>query len=140
MDRSETGGPGHRTWRLRSIWSYRNSGRFYVECRNDSKPGNERWYYDQAQGRLVGYDRYYHQLLGSFGPDGFTPAGEQPGERFQGELRYRRMIAGTALPSPFLAFPGRVYTVDFARRTIRTLFTPAAGETVTYAQSIARIT
>ena len=58
-----------------NFWSYRNSGRFYVECINDSKPGNERWYYDQAKGRLVGHDVYYHQFLGSFGPDGFAPAG-----------------------------------------------------------------
>ncbi len=69
-------------------WSYRNSGRFYVECRNGTRPAKERWYYDQAQGRLVGYDVYYHQLVGSLGPNGFTPAGAQLGERFQGELRY----------------------------------------------------
>jgi hypothetical protein len=113
-------------------WSYRNSGRFYVECKNGSKPGNERWYYDQAQGRLVGYDVYYHQLLGSLGPNGFTPAGGQSGERFQGELRYENDRWG---PSYFQlpAFPGSVYTVDLARRTIRSLFTPRAGETVTWA-------
>ena len=70
-------------------WSYRNPGRFYVECKNDSKPGNEVWYFDQAEGRLVGYDKSYHQLVGRFGPDGFTPAGVRPGERFHGELRYR---------------------------------------------------
>jgi hypothetical protein len=112
-------------------WSYRNSGRFYVECNNDSKPGNELWYYDQIQGRLVGYDRSYHQFLGSFGPDGFTPAGRPASERFQGELRYRSN-RWHAAKLGYQAFSDGVYSVDYARRTIRKLFTPAAGETVTY--------
>ncbi len=120
-------------------WSYRNRGRFYVEYENDSKPGNEVWYFDQAEGRLVGYDRSYHQLVGRFGPDGFTPAGVRPGERFHGELRYRtRGLSGGGLHGqigPCLVCSDGVYTVDFARRTIRTLFTPAAGETVTYGSS-----
>ena len=55
--------------------SYRNDGRFYVEYKNDSKPGNERWFYDQIEGRLVGYDRFFHHFLGSFGPDGFARPG-----------------------------------------------------------------
>jgi hypothetical protein len=112
--------------------SYRNSGRFYVRCINDSKPGNERWYYDHARGRLFGYDVSYHQLLGSFGPDGFSPAGRESQERFLGEFRYR-CAPTMAKPSEYLIFPGRVYTVDFARRTIRALFTPPAGETVAFA-------
>jgi hypothetical protein len=112
-------------------WSYRNSGRFYVECKNETKPATERWYYDQAEGRLVGYDVYYHQLLGSLGPNGFAPPG-QPGERFQGELRYTNRRWGPALFN-LPTFPGRVYKVDLARRTIRSLFTPRAGETVTRA-------
>jgi hypothetical protein len=113
-------------------WSYRNSGRFYVKCSNDSKPGKERWYYDHAQGRLVGYDLYYHHLLGSFGPDGFTPAGRQLVDRFQGDLRYRSK-PDMGMQLEYLAFPDRVYTVDYARRTIRTFFTPPAGETVSFA-------
>ena len=112
--------------------SYRNSGRFYVRCVNDSKPGNERWYYDHARGRLCGYDAYYHQLLGSFGPDGFSPADRQPAERFAGEFRYR-CAPSMARPSQYLIFPGRVYTVDFARRTIRAIFAPPVGETVAFA-------
>ena len=120
-------------------WSYRSRGRFYVEYENDSKPGNEVWYFDQAEGRLVGYDKSYHQLVGRFGPDGFTPAGVRPGERFHGELRYRtRGFFGSGLygqMGPCLVCSDVVYTVDFARRTIRTLFTPAAGETVTFGNS-----
>ena len=112
-------------------WSYRNCSRFYVEYKNDSTPGNEVWYFDQAEGRLVGYDKTYHQLVGRFGPDGFTPAGVRPGEHFHGELRYRtrRWHADT---NSYLVCSDGVYTIDFARRTIRTFFTPAAGETVTY--------
>jgi hypothetical protein len=115
-------------------WSYRNSGRFYVECTNGSKPGNERWYYDQAQRRLVGYDKFYHQQVGGFGPDGFSPVGRSTGERFLGELRYRtnRWHAGKL---EYLAFSDGVFSVDYARRTIRTLFAPAAGETVTFGRS-----
>jgi hypothetical protein len=113
-------------------WSYRNRGRFYVEFNNDSKPGNEVWYFDQTEGRLVGYDRFYHQLVGRFGPDGFTPAGVRPGERFHGELRYYTRSRWYAEAPPYLVCSDGVYTVDLARRTIRTFFTPAAGETVTF--------
>jgi hypothetical protein len=110
-------------------WGYRHNGRFYVQCRNSSTPGNEKWYFDHAHGRLLGFDAYHHQLLGSFGPYGFKPAGEKPGERFQGELRY---VANKSqyMTSDFLIFPGGVYGVDFGGRSIRMFFTPAEGETV----------
>jgi hypothetical protein len=112
--------------------SYRNPGRFYVEYENDSKPGREEWFYVPDQGRLVGYDADFHQFLGSFGPDGFAPAGSPPGERFQGELRYLTRL-WQAVPPPYMAFPGGVYDVDFSRRTTRALFTPPGGETVRWA-------
>ncbi len=114
-------------------WSYRNSGRFYIVCTIEPMPGQEIWYYDQTQRRLLGFDSILHQSLGSFGPAGFTPAGQQPGKPFQGALRYRSS-RWQAPPQHFLAFPDRVYTVNFGRRTIRTLFAPAAGETVTFAR------
>jgi len=112
-------------------WSYRNSGRFYVECRNDSTPGDEIWFFDRTLRRLVGYDYMLHQFLGSIGPDGFTPPGDQPGQGFPGELRYRttRWRAGRM---ECLAFSDGVYSVDYTRRAIRTIFTPPAGETVTF--------
>jgi hypothetical protein len=113
-------------------WSYRNNGRFYVRCSNDSKPGQEVWYYDQARRRLFGYDKVFHHSLGSFGPDGFCPAGQQPGERFRGELRYRSNRWSTR-HTEYLTFSDGVYMVDFARRKIRSFFTPAPGETVTFA-------
>jgi hypothetical protein len=113
------------------FWSYRNSGRFYVKCSNDSKPDNERWYYDHARGRLFGYDVFYNQCLGSFGPNGFAPAGEPANERFPGELRYR-CAPTKARPSHYLVFPGCAYAVDFARRTIRTLFAAPTGETLSF--------
>ena len=57
------------------------------------------------------------------------PRPAQPGERFHGELRYhnRRWRSVRML---FLAFPDRVYTVDFGRRALRSLFTARAGDNV----------
>ncbi len=113
------------------FWSYRNSGRFYVKCSNDSKPDNERWYYDHARGRLFGYNVFYHQSLGSFGPNGFTPAGVPANDRFLGELRYR-CAPTRAKSSQYLVFPAHAYSVDFARRSICTLFTAPASETLSW--------
>src|SRR5262249_32138558 len=114
-------------------WSYRNSGRFYVRCSSEPMPGQEIWYYDQIDRRLVGFDSIMHQSLGSFGPDGFTPAGAQPGKPFHGDLRYRTS-RWQAEPQHFLAFPDRVYSVDFSRRSIRVLFAPAPAEIVNFAR------
>jgi hypothetical protein len=113
--------------------SYRNPGRLFVEYGNDSMSGKEAWWYAPDQGRLLGYDAKYHQFLGSFGPDGFVPAGEQPREHFQGELLYPTRLWNAYAPN-YLAFPGGVYDVDFSRRTVRTLFTAAPGETVLWAR------
>jgi hypothetical protein len=112
--------------------SYRNKGRYYVKYSNDTRPIEEHWYYAPEQGRLLGYDAEFGQFLGSFGPDGFAPAGRAPGERFQGEVSYPTRLWDAWSPA-YLAFPGRVYDVDFSRRTIRTLFTPPAGEAVVWA-------
>lgn len=112
-------------------WGYRNNGRFYVRCVNDSKPSNERWMYDHVSGRLLGYDVYYNQLLGSFGPNGFTPAGQQPDERFHKALRFRSNPR-RGLPVEFLIFPDAVYTVDLSRRAIRRIFASPTGESVAY--------
>lgn len=109
--------------------SYRNPGRFYVEYRNETAPGREHWYYAAAEGRLFGYDAEFKQFLGSFGPDGFVPAGQPAGERFHGEIRYPTRL-WTAYRPDFLTFPGGVYAVDFSRRALRKLFTPVPGETV----------
>jgi hypothetical protein len=113
-------------------WSYRNNGRFYIKCVNDSVPWQEVWYYDHARRRLFGYDKVFHHSLGSFGPDGFSPAGQQPGDRFRGELRYRSNRWDTRR-TEYLTFSDGVYAVDFARRKIRSFFAPPAGETVTFA-------
>jgi hypothetical protein len=113
--------------------SYRNSGRFYVECTNDSKPDDEIWYFDQSKRRLFGFDDVMHQSLGSFGPDAFTAPGRQQGESFPGELIYRS-TRWQAVSQKFLAFPEVVYLVNFYERTLRTFFTPIAGEAVTFAR------
>jgi hypothetical protein len=109
--------------------SYRNPGRFYMRYYNESTPTNEAWFYAPHEGRLLGYDAVFHQFLGSFGPDGFVPAGRPPGERFSGRPRCPTRL-WEAFPPAYLVFPGGVYDVDFARRTIRKLFTPAEGDAV----------
>jgi hypothetical protein len=114
-------------------WSYRNSSRFYVFCTNESSPTDELWFYDAFRRRVFGYDPILHYCVGSIGPDGFVPPGEEPRERFQGELCYQS-TRWQGEPQPFLAFPGAVYGVHFGRRKIRMLFTPARGETVTSAE------
>jgi len=115
-------------------WSYRNNGRFYIKCLNDSTPSQEVWYYDQGRRRLFGYDKVFHNSLGSFGPDGFASTGQQPGDCFHGELRYRSN-RWNSRRTEYLTFSDGVYAVDFTRRAIRLFFTPHSGETVTFADS-----
>jgi hypothetical protein len=109
--------------------SYRSPGRFSVRCRNESSSGDERWFYVPDEGHLLGYDGRSRRLIGSCGPDGFVQAGQQPKERFQGEL-YDSSFLYEDDPVFYLAFPGGVYTPDFARHTIHTLFAPSDGQTV----------
>jgi hypothetical protein len=109
--------------------SYRNPGRFLVRYANETRPGSEQWCYVPDQGRLLGYDIPSRRLIGSIGPDGFVPPGQPPRERFQGEPSHASFLY-EAGPAAYLDLSGRVYTVNFARRTVRTLFTPAEGETV----------
>jgi hypothetical protein len=112
--------------------SYRNTGASLVKYANETKPGNEEWWYVPAQGRLLGYDKHSKLLIGSFGPEGFAAPDEQPRDRFEGEIDHisRDYLSRTRA---YLAFPGGVYTVDFRKRALRTLFVPAAGETVLWA-------
>jgi hypothetical protein len=109
--------------------SYRRPGRVSLRCRNDSSSGDERWFYVPEEGLLRGYDGRSRRLIGSCGPDGFVPAGQEPPQRFHGEAYHTAFLYDTS-PAYFLSLPGGVYALDFARHTIRTLFTPAAGETV----------
>jgi hypothetical protein len=112
--------------------SYRNSNVSLVKYGNETKPGNEEWWFVPAQGRLLGYDKHSKLLIGSFGPDGFAAPDEQPRDRFEGEI-YHVSRDYLSRASAYLAFPGGVYTADFRKRTLRTLFIPAAGETVLWA-------
>jgi hypothetical protein len=114
--------------------SYRSPGRFLVEFGNESKPGDEAWWYVPPEGRLLGYDRTTKHFLGSFGPDGYCPPEEHPGGRFQGELLSCFTVFYLAWNGDdYLVFPGGVYDVDFRKRTVQPLFVPAAGETVRWA-------
>jgi hypothetical protein len=109
--------------------SYRSAGRFSVRCRNESSSGDERWFYVPEEGLLRGYDGLSKRLIGSGGPDGFVPADREPRGRFHGDAYHPTFLyeTGTAY---FLSLPGGVYALDFARHTIRTLFTPPEGQTV----------
>jgi hypothetical protein len=115
-----------------STRSYRNNNRAVVKYANESRPGNEEWWFVPDRGRLVGYDKQSNQLLGSFGPDGFLPPEEPAGQRFQGDLSYISQLYWARV-APYLAFPGGVYTVNFRKRTVHKLYAPAAGETVLWA-------
>jgi hypothetical protein len=120
------------TWTFRSR-SYRNTGRVFVEYENETLVGDEEWFYVPDQGRLVGYDAKHRLPIGSYGPDGFVPAGEQTRERFPGELVYHTDL-WEVLPPNCLTFAGGVYDIDFGRHTLQTLFTPPEGETVLVAR------
>src|SRR5262249_7855016 len=112
--------------------TYRSWNRFHIEHRNPTRPGNEDWYYVPDEGRLLGYDRQTKRFIGSFGSEGFVPPDEQPKERFAGKL-YHASNFPKAFTPDYLAFPGAVYRVDFRKRAVQTLFVPAAGETVLWA-------
>lgn len=110
--------------------SYRNRGRYFVSYTNSTTPGDEHWFYVPDQGRLLGYENESRRFLGSIGPDGFVAAGAAPRERFRGELlSYPSFLFDAGSPA-YLGFANGVYTVDFARRAARALFTPPAGERI----------
>jgi hypothetical protein len=115
-----------------STRSYRNCNRAVVKYGNESRPGNEEWWYVPDRGRLVGFDKQSNRLLGSFGPDGFLSPEGPSGQRFQGDLSFISQLY-RSLVGPYLAFPGGVYTVNFRKRTVHKLYTPADGETVLWA-------
>jgi hypothetical protein len=118
---------------LLKFQSYRNPGRWHVLYGNHTSSGAERWFYVAEQGRLLGYDRHSARLIGSIGPEGFAAVGQEPRERFPGEMAFYHCSPFQALPPDYLNFAGGVYTVDFARRTVQTLFTPSKGESVLWA-------
>ena len=62
----------------------------------------------------------------------FVAAAATTADRFQGPLQYPTKPY-QAVPPPYLVFPPGVYSVDYRRRTIRTLFGPTAGQTVMWA-------
>jgi hypothetical protein len=112
--------------------SYRHTCGALVKYANATKPGHEDWWYVPTQGRLMGYDKHTKRLIGSFGPDGFAAPDEQPRARFEGEMDHiTRDYLSRA--RDYLVFPGGVYTVNFRKRTLQTLFVPARGETVLWA-------
>jgi hypothetical protein len=112
--------------------SYRNNNHAIIKYGNESKPGNEEWWYVPTRGRLVGYDKQSNQPIGSFGPDGFRSPEDQSGQRFEGDLSYISQFYWARV-GPNLALPGGVYTVNFRKRTVHKLYAPVAGEIVLWA-------
>jgi len=120
----------HASWHRHR--SYRNPGRFFVWYLDESQGRNDFWWYVPDQGRVLGYDEEQKSFLGSYGPDGFAAPDQPPGERFQGDLCYMTRN-WEAFPVAYLAFPRTVYSIDFARRQVRTVYTAVEGETVVWA-------
>ncbi|SIO62749.1 hypothetical protein SAMN05444166_7138 [Singulisphaera sp. GP187] len=114
--------------------SYRNAGRFYMGCENNTSRDGERWFYVSDQRLLVGYDVRSSHVIGTCGPDGFVPAGKQPAARFEGEPYQHSFLLQTKAAER-LSFPEGVYLVDFGSRTVRKFYSPAEGETVLGAAS-----
>jgi hypothetical protein len=112
--------------------SYRNWNQSLVKYGNESKPGNEEWWYVPSRGRLLGYDKQSKQPLGSFGPDGFLPPDDSSGESFRGDLAFVSQFYSSRV-APYLAFSGGVYSVNFRKRTVQAFYVPVAGETVLWA-------
>jgi hypothetical protein len=109
--------------------SYRNPGRFFMGCENNTSRDGERWFYVSDQGLLAGYDVRSGRVIGSCGPDGFVPDGQQPAARFEGQP-YQDSFMFQTKPADRLSFPGGVYLVDFGSRTVRKLYSPAEGESI----------
>jgi hypothetical protein len=112
--------------------SYRSWNRTMMKHANDTKPGNENWFYVPDQRWLIGYDKVTKRPIGAFGPNGFARAGEEPTARFQGPL-YHASNFPEALARDYLAFPRCVYRVDFASRSVYPLFAAAEGQRVLWA-------
>jgi hypothetical protein len=112
--------------------SYRSWNRSLVKYANDTKPGNENWWYVPDQGLLIGYNKQTKRPIGAFGPTGFARPPDQPAARFQGPL-YHASNFPEALARDYLTFPGGVYRVDFDTRSLVTLFLPAVGQQVLWA-------
>jgi hypothetical protein len=112
--------------------SYRSCNRTLVKYGNDTKPGNENWWYVPELGWVVGYDKVTKRPIGSFGPSGFAPPSTQPAAHFEGPL-YHSSNFPEAIARDYLAFPGGVYRVDFGSRSLHTLYVPSPGQTVLWA-------
>jgi hypothetical protein len=97
----------------------------------------ERWYYVPDQARLLGYDRATRKLVGTFGPDGFVPAGHQSSEHFPGQLYYRYGYFVAIMQAlDFLPFSDSVYRISFPERTLQALVAPGQGQTILGAEPV----
>jgi hypothetical protein len=106
--------------------SYRTFSQHFVRISNQTTPHGESWGYVPSLGQVVGFDTINRQLIGRFGPDGFTAEGETPRSQFSGPLDYSPIRSNP----DYLTFPTGVYDLDFENRQVRAIFTPANGEYV----------
>jgi hypothetical protein len=93
-------------------------------------PVNEQWYYCRHEGLLLGYDVTKRELVGSIGPAGFVPAGQQPRERFEDALLDGSLSGQN---SDLLAFPTGLYRLSLARRRLEPVFSAVPAEPITLA-------
>jgi len=104
----------------------------YVRLIPSGGPGDEhvQWYYSYREGLLLGYDTVKRELVGSIGPGGFVPAGQQPKESFE-DAPLDGSLSGSNCD--LLAFPTGLYRVNLALRRLQPVFSAVPGEPITCA-------
>jgi hypothetical protein len=110
---------------------YRSESRFYEAL---DAPAYENWYYLHERGYGVGYGTRKSNLIGTFGPGGFSAPNDvtPPARRFEGRTAWLRSYdhyahAGSGRR---LTFRSGVYELDFDRRKVIAAFVPPAGDRV----------
>jgi hypothetical protein len=110
-------------------YSYRTPTPGMVGLRAIAKPGTRlrrHCVFDVQQGVIELYDPVTSTLLGTVGPQGYSPAGTLPEVRFPGAPMNPMTQGGTHT----LAFLSAVYWAELDLRRVRKLFTAAADDPV----------
>lgn len=104
------------------------SNKYFTPLWSDS---NTIWYYWRKNGRAVAYDTHTRRLVGSLGPNGFANGADGAGDRFcTDQLSLIYWLNLTDSPRKVLRTATSVFMADLAQRTVRTVFTVPAGETI----------
>jgi hypothetical protein len=107
---------------------YNDTEHFFINI-TGSKQSNVLWLYVARLGLIADYDTASRQLLGWFGPDGFSAGETPPQTRFSGTPLFRARLYEINR-SFLLPFPNSVYRMN-VDGSIELVFTPEAGERVT---------